>query len=757
MADSFTPEQIENMNRFFELINSSLSPLNELQQEELAAAQATRNHRITMNNLSNEIDKTLKGSLVSLYNGAKSAETGLSKYSDTVTGVTNALGNFGIQMGGAAKAAGYFVKALGSVTEAAFQQNDALMAAYESLSELGSVTQSGLGGLADQLHDVGLASYEFQKFVDVLRPVAGTLSSFGGSLSAGRDALSNVLSEFVGVDNELELSLNRIGYSSVAIRDGVADYVQMQTRLGKAQGKSTSDLVNESQKYLIEMRGLQELTGMTRDEQQRARDAMMTDARFSLHLADLKEDEAKNLQNYLIGYQKAFGPEAAQGLKDRIINAGAITTEAAGASFMRGNQEYELAMRAQREGMGVFQDSLVQTAINTKKTIGTFRETFKFAEGGMNSMGLTNQMVNGSLELSNTKSKNYQKTLDGLFVSTKDQSDQTNLLRDQQESQYRREQEARATRLRDDDMLSIVSGGLIGVFDGLTRIVTAFNKMLAQSIDWITSHSGGMMTPTDLSKYYEKGGAGSSGGGSGGTRRGLGPSSNNQVNNPLPTSVTGDESAILDRLNFGGQRAERTGGGTQDPAMLALADRINSQLSGITITAMNDTYHHTAPGRSKSKHRVGKALDFALDHDPDDVEAEEILDLLRQMGGINPINEYTNGRKNGSGGHFHVEVARHGGLFSGRDSGYPVMLHGKNESVWPEKDLTSFMKDVQKTSLEQYKQELMTQILPGATTDSSGSVIADAFSAFNNKLDTLISEQRNSNGIQNEILTYTRA
>jgi hypothetical protein len=106
---------------------------------------------------------------------------------------------------------------------------------------------------------------------------------------------------------------------------------------------------------------------------------------------------------------------------------------------------------------------------------------------------------------------------------------------------------------------------------------------------------------------------------------------------------------------------------------------------------------------------------------------------------------------------FSGEVGKHGGLFSEKDAGYPVMLHGKNENVKFEKDLINVMKDVQKTSLEQYKQELMTQTVPGGITSDTGSKLTDAFNMFSNKLDSLISEQRNNNSIQAEILTYSRA
>jgi hypothetical protein len=746
MADSFTPEQIENMNKFFELINSSVAPLTEAQKEELALAKAAKEAGDRVKKFGEQLGK----SGIDFSKALISGTDGFSKFGDSVVSATGAIGDFAGTFGKLGFVVGGVIKVFGDFVDSALKQNDNLLKGFRDLSELGSITQDGIKGLQADLSSIGLISSEYEKLTGFLKPISQDLAKFGGSVTSGKNALLDVVSNFVGEGNQLELSLTRIGYTSETIREGVADYISMQTRLGKAQVKTTEQLTNESKKYLVEMRGLQELTGMTRDEQQKLRDAQMADARYSLHLSTMNKDEAANLQQYMVAYQAAFGAEAAAGLKDRIVNFGSITTEAGAASYQRGNKEYELAMRAQKEGMAFFQEGLVTTAKNTMASLGPLSTTFRLSEGQLKQMGFNAEMVNAALALTNTDQKEFDKRMKAIIATMVKQEDQT-------EENLTTEQGERAKRLLNDALLAEAAKGLIHIFGVLKDVVTGLAKMIANAVDYITANVP-TLTPTNLSKFFDESAASST----------SGSGSQLSVQEENISKAAGDQLApamrnrnsedVLSKLNFGGQRAERTGGGEASPALLAMAEKISEEYPGAIFTALNDRYHQDRKDKnSKSKHLIGKALDFSLGYDPSTEESERIAKLLRMTGASYVKNEYKERSGGWTGGHFHVEVAKQGGLFSGKDAGYPVMLHGKNESVWPEKDLKTFMKDVQKTSLEQYKQELMSQIVPGGTTSDTGSKLADAFNMFSNKLDTLISEQRNNNSIQSEILTYSRA
>jgi hypothetical protein len=228
-----------------------------------------------------------------------------------------------------------------------------------------------------------------------------------------------------------------------------------------------------------------------------------------------------------------------------------------------------------------------------------------------------------------------------------------------------------------------------------------------------------------------------------------------------------DSSEILNKLNFK-NKSENTAGGQADPKLLALAEMVQKEFPGATFTALNDAFHKN--NRPNSKHTVGKALDFVPGQSQVPKSADEaalIKERLKDLG-ANVVRDefFTDKGDSTTGGHFHLEVAREGGLFNGPSSGYPVMLHGKNESAWPEQKLQGLLQDVEKSSVEKYKQELMDKMglseynkpnQTSALASGDSSQLEDLVSRMINKFDTLISLQDKSNNITDELLTYTRA
>ena len=108
-----------------------------------------------------------------------------------------------------------------------------------------------------------------------------------------------------------------------------------------------------------------------------------------------------------------------------------------------------------------------------------------------------------------------------------------------------------------------------------------------------------------------------------------------------------------------------------------------------------------------------------------------------------------------TGDHFHVEVARGGGFFSGPNSGFPVMMHNR-ESVWPEPKLEALMNSVKKQSIEEYKQNMLSTT---GSDNAGGKDVAIAFNELKDtisvKLDAVIDKLTNGNDIQQNILNYS--
>ena len=226
---------------------------------------------------------------------------------------------------------------------------------------------------------------------------------------------------------------------------------------------------------------------------------------------------------------------------------------------------------------------------------------------------------------------------------------------------------------------------------------------------------------------------------------------------------------VFDSLKFK-NKEENNAGGKPTGALLALADQIKQ--FGF-FTAMNDDFHKNKnidPKTGKirpSKHTEGKALDFVFNPDKAPANAEEAAtykEMFKGFGASEVRDEYFNEADDRSRGkHFHLEVARQGGLFSGPEDGFPVMLHGKKESVWNEKQMHALLEDVKKSSVDDYKQELMDQMGLNKTAPTpaiasgSNDVVMNMISLLSDKFDTLISISNQTKNIHDEILTYTRS
>jgi D-alanyl-D-alanine carboxypeptidase len=495
MSDNiFTPEQQQQMAEMFAAFAQVVQETDPLIKAKMEEAKRAKEAADALN----RFKENLGSSAMNFGKSLMSSQAGMGKFGDSISGAASATGDFVSRMGPAGAALGVFVKVIGAVTSAALKQNDALMKSYQNLSNLGSVTEGGLEGLHKQLARVGLIAEEAEKFERVLAPITSQLALFNGGVTQGRKAFVDITAGLIGPGNSLEQSLMRLGYTTDDIREGTADYLQRQIRLGIAQTKSSEALRSESFKYLTTMKELQELTGMTRDEQQKARDMQLADARMSLHIRTLGREEAENLQNYLMLYEKQFGKEAASGLKDLIVNNGKITTDLAAASYQFAYNGYQNAMKVQKEGTNAMAGAIKSTSEAAYIRIKQFGGNIMLVEEALRDMGLSSEAINGVLSGLKINTKGVTETLARLG---KTQAEGTGKLEDSIDI----EQKSRSLRIAADQALAATSGLVVTAFKKLMDMLYATGKFLAKMIDSITNSSFGKyfgMSGTNLSASF---------------------------------------------------------------------------------------------------------------------------------------------------------------------------------------------------------------------------------------------------------------
>jgi hypothetical protein len=105
-----------------------------------------------------------------------------------------------------------------------------------------------------------------------------------------------------------------------------------------------------------------------------------------------------------------------------------------------------------------------------------------------------------------------------------------------------------------------------------------------------------------------------------------------------------------------------------------------------------------------------------------------------------------------------IEQGKFGGIFSGPESGYPVLLHGK-EIVIPMPDLADL-----KTQLSEVKKTELPSMTPASVASTTPinnqslnelvSMQGSMIEILSEKLDAMIDKLSTSNDIQDRILTY---
>jgi len=906
----------ERLERFFELIGDINEALTVEEREKKRLQKEADERRAKVVTLF----KGLGDSLSNFGKAISNSDQGFSKFSGSVNATTDAVAGFASNMGPAGKAVAALTKVIGGLVTLSFEQNDKLLKAYQGLSRMGSVTTGGLEELQSRMNKMGYTSEkDYEKFLEVLKPVTKEMALLGGSVTFGRDKLEQIFQGFISSDNQREAALKRLGYTTEEYQAGIAEYLQLQTRLGIAQTKTVKDLDKEAFKYLRTIKDLEEITGLTRDEQAKAREKLMSDARADLYYTKLQQEnrgkEADNFMNFMVSFNERYGDEAAQGLQDLLMNQGRITTDAAAAIFQAAPNAYQEALKAMDKGSDYFNVAMKNIGQSGMNRVKQLEGTFMLQENVLKDMGLNNKFVIGSMKSMGINTDAAAKRRAALNNIEKKNGDML-------EDNIKTEQQMRTMRMLADNMLIEITKLVTKAFAYLVKITYKLVKSFAKATDWFMGLIGKKTNfaaafrdeedivedlkasndiilakekiisekekqlaqvkegkkvgyeavqdtfteerslfdrlsraKTDAEKdeikklieynyklrtFYQdfvnknakeqkeilekdlenekklldaqkkksedlkkekvkiidqekqldryvtgdltvEGGQLPSTAVGGKEKEKLGYNAAGQrvdeatmkkrtsAAEGLKLTTKTEAKDIIERLNkkgsFGTQKQfeERIGGGDADPALVSLADKIISRFGG-TITALNDKYHwkkyDPKTGKDYSRHLEGKALDFVLPFQPTKEDIQRIREELKDLGASRVHDEYFEDTS-GSGRHLHVEVAKYGGLFSGPDKGYPVMLHGKNESAWPEAQLKSLLKDVQKSSLAQYKNQLMSEMgLSTSTTDmgtGTDNKLVSAFTNFSNKLDDVINRLERSNSIQDELLTYTRA
>ena len=216
-------------------------------------------------------------------------------------------------------------------TQAANTMADQLHKGFTGIAKSGAAASDGMTGVYRDAKKLGLSMGELDQMVNLVAENSKDFALFAGSVFEGRKRFADLGEAMTPARQGL---LNLYG-NMEELNSATAGYLRLQARIGQTQNKSTNELTESTKKYLYEQDALTKLTGLTRKEQEAAREEIRSQERFAAVLQQMRArgqtEQAKQLEDsYLI--LRSQSKDAAQGFAD--ISTGNLQTEAAQKSML---------------------------------------------------------------------------------------------------------------------------------------------------------------------------------------------------------------------------------------------------------------------------------------------------------------------------------------------------------------------------------------------------------------------------------------
>lgn len=225
-------------------------------------------------------------------------------------------------------------EALGGISEEAVKAGEAFFTfstaeldrvtgAFRQLGSVGAVSAEGMDALYNASIQAGLSVNQFAQLV--------SQNSMGLSFATGSATESaRAIAEITQAAKPFQNQLLALGFGLEQQSEVFADYIVMSRRLGRQQTRDYATLAQGASEYAFELDELARLTGMSRQEAQKALEAQMSNTRFRATLAKAEmtggDTLVKAIRGTAAGVEAFGGRRLAEGFQDAF---GGLGTEAA--------------------------------------------------------------------------------------------------------------------------------------------------------------------------------------------------------------------------------------------------------------------------------------------------------------------------------------------------------------------------------------------------------------------------------------------
>jgi hypothetical protein len=227
------------------------------------------------------------------------------------------------------------------------KMSDDLFKGFQGLSKSGAAAADGMTGLQAGMRKLGLGVQDMEGYVRLIGESSKDLALFKGSVFEGRKAFEDIGQGM----QQYNYQLRAAGLTQEEINAGTMSYLRLQTRLGQSQTQSTQQLADGAKKYLIEQDALTKLTGQSREEREKEREAALSEQRFRARVEEVRATKGEEAAQRLIDANDLISSrskEAGQAFRD--LSTGMVTTEASQKGLISTNGELMRVAQALADG-----------------------------------------------------------------------------------------------------------------------------------------------------------------------------------------------------------------------------------------------------------------------------------------------------------------------------------------------------------------------------------------------------------------------
>jgi hypothetical protein len=220
---------------------------------------------------------------------------------------------------------------------------------FRNLSSSGASFNNSITEMRYAAATAELSLGEFQSFVG---NNTESLRLLGGTVTEGVQRFTQV-NRALKQNEALYSGLKNMGFTVEEINEGLADYTQLQSRLGMLEGQSNQQLATGAANYMKELDALAKITGRQRDEIAQSMEQNAADASFRAIAGSLEAQfgpDSQQLQNFnsSMALIDSIGGSTAIALKDL---ADGVPQTAEGIALLNtAGPEVAEAMRAVAQG-----------------------------------------------------------------------------------------------------------------------------------------------------------------------------------------------------------------------------------------------------------------------------------------------------------------------------------------------------------------------------------------------------------------------